>query len=763
MQKFNQQHFLGSVQTEKMGIKHWSHGHGLKLGHVSEFSELAGRKKGRTECSRCYETIHGRAYLCKKDNCGFMIDESCFGLSKNQELLHPLHPHPLLLTFKLNPPWDRSCICDGCDSLCPRFIFQCKMCDFTLDVQCALSKENKCRKLEVTGEDQQQKPTTIQHFSHPHNLRLFNSRWNSAHCRCKICKDLVKGPAYGCVECGFYLHISCAEFPLEIQHPYHPQHPLRASATTFDEQCSSWCKMCRENVGLAVYQCRPCRLALDMVCANQTLLSTNLKHECHQHNLYHIIGSGDDGGEDEEEEEETDDGEEEDDANRGSDDGEDEDEENDDGEGEDTDGTTSDDLEDQDPDQKNIPFNSGQTVSDDPGVESYPELVEFDEAKRKPKCKVQIETKDFENDHALTIGERGIPLWLDQTCYGCKRSVEGGLYYICNSCDHKFHKLCAELPLMIRHPLHSQHPLTFLPPNDSQAILCDGCGNFTFDGGYKCGGCQFMLDIKCASLNIDQFQNSQHRKITISHSFHVHKLTLTTHNVQEEYCFACQVPILCTPYYSCLPCQVFFHGRCLEIPQERQHPYHPQHPLFIKNLHGSRWHCSACKLIIKGLGYCCNECGFGLHTRCADYVTSTLKSKSHKHDLYCFAKLTPEEFPSILPRYGPAYDKRAFNCEVCAEQCLGSFSRCVKCNMNFHFDCLSIPHKVKHECHFDPLILADSMCEDDSGEYYCEICTELRNPNHGVYHCKKCMVFAHIGCVLVEVMFIALPYLTYVD
>ncbi|KAJ4822062.1 hypothetical protein Tsubulata_011519 [Turnera subulata] len=716
---------------------------------------------------------------------------------------------------------------------------------------CALSKENKCRKLEVTGDDQQQKPTTIQHFSHPHNLRLFNSRWNSAHCRCKICKDLVKGPAYGCVECGFYLHISCAEFPLEIQHPYHPQHPLRASATTFDEQCSSWCKMCRENVGLAVYQCRPCRLALDMDCANQTLLSTPLKHECHQHNLYHIIGSGDDGGEDEEEEEETDDGEEEDDTNRGSDDGEDEDEENDDGEGEDKVGTTSDDLEDQDPDQKShkeqcnacnkycvksyyqcleckyiihlkcmglpatvdyschlhpltlvekfveddsglyychacgqernpeypvyvckecpedvpfaahiecvvseetdIPFNSGLTVSDDPGVESYPALVEFDEAKRKPKCKVQIETKDFENDHALTIHERGIPLWLDQTCYGCKRSVEGGLYYICNSCDHKFHKLCAELPLMIRHPLHSQHPLTFLPPNDSQAILCDGCGNFTFDGGYKCGGCQFMLDIKCASLNTDQFQNSQHRKVTISHSFHVHKLTLTTHNVQEEYWFACQVPILSTPYYSCLPCQVFIHGRCLEIPQERQHPYHPQHPLFIKNLHGSRWHCSSCKLIIKGLGYCCNQCGFGLHTRCADYVTSTLESKSHKHVLYCFAKLTPEEFPSILSRYGPAYDKSAFNCQVCAEQCLGSFYRCVKCNMNFHFDCLSIPHKVKHQCHFDPLILADSMCEDDSGEYYCEICTELRNPNHGVYHCKKCMVFAHIGCVLVEV------------
>ncbi|KAJ4829514.1 hypothetical protein Tsubulata_040197 [Turnera subulata] len=476
-----------------MGIKHWTHEHGLKLVHVSELTEVAGKQKSRTDCSRCYESIHDRAYLCEHEDCGFMLDESCFGLSENQELLHPLHPdHPLLLIS--SPPWIRAHICDGCSSICPTFIFQCKRCDFTLDVQCALSKENQGRrKLEVAGDDDQlKKSTTIQHFSHPHSLRLFNCRWYRL--RCRLCSDWVKGPAYGCVECEFYHHISCAEFPLEIQiscaefpleiqHPYHPENPLRASATTPDVQWSSRCKACRLLVGLAVYQCRPCGLALHMICANQTLLSSPLKSECHQHNLYYIIGSDDDEGDDEEEE--TDDGEE-DDTNRGSDDGEEEDEENDDGKGEDTDGTTSDDQEDQDPDQKShkeqcnacnkycvksyyqcleckyiihlkcmglpatvdyschlhlltlvekfveddsgvyychacgqernpkypvyvckecsedvpfaahieyIPFNSGQTVSEDPAVESYPALVEFDEAKRKPKCKVQIEVK----------------------------------------------------------------------------------------------------------------------------------------------------------------------------------------------------------------------------------------------------------------------------------------------------------------------------------------------------------------------------------
>ncbi|KAJ4824573.1 hypothetical protein Tsubulata_043399, partial [Turnera subulata] len=611
------------------------------------------------------------------------------------------------------------------------------------------------------------------------------------HIRCTLCNDLVIGPAYGCVECGNYLHISCAVFPLEIQHPYHSQHPLRASTTTSDEQWSFRCKACRELVGIAVYQCRPCGLALDIICANQTLLSSPLKHECHQHNLHYIIGS-DDGGDEEKE-----------DTSGESDDKEDEDGGSDDGEVEDTDDSTddgeedtdeaSDDGEDDDPDEESddeeeedddakkcIACNKycvksyyqcleckffthhkcmgfpttldhgchfhpltlvDKFAEDDSGVNcchacrqkrnpDYPVCLYQDkECLDKAPYVAHIECvvskiltlnahsatftlnpplisfyianspgsygkrsadggiKHFENDHALTCYERGTTLWFDETCYGCNR-----------------------------HPLHSQHPLTILPPNDTEAILCDGCGNFTFDGGYKCDGCQFMLDTKCASLNIDQFQNSQHRKISISHPFHDHKLTLTSHNVQEDCtCFACQVPILSTPCYTCLPCQVLFQERCLEIPQERQHPYHPQHPLLIKNLYGSHRPCRACKLIIKGLGYHCNQCGFILCRLCN--IHSQIQKGSHQFFLDMVQLMT----------------KAHSNAKFVSEQCFGWFYRCVKCDMNYHFDCLSIPHKVNHQCQMDPLILADSM-----------------NPNHGVYQCKECMVIAHIGCVLEE-------------
>ncbi|KAJ4846774.1 hypothetical protein Tsubulata_031245 [Turnera subulata] len=372
----------------RMGIKHWSHKHELK--HVPDCTVLAGGKNGRNDCSRCYETIQGPAYVCKQDDCGFILDESCFGLSKNQELLHPLHPHPLLLSDKPRNTkpnvvgqfaLSNNYVCDGCNSICGRFLFLCEECNFKLDVRCALSKENH------DSDDQLQKekkPTATDHFLDPHSLKLFNCRWKDRNC--EICEDWIIGPAHGCFECETYLHISCAEFPLQIQHPYHPQHPLRASGTTFQDQCSSVCKSCGESVRAAVYQCRPCGFALDMVCALQTLLSYPLKHECHNHDLYYIIGRDDTEAMDNAPNNETDD----DDDDDEDDDGEEEEEEEEEGEEDDDDDDDDDGLEDEESETE-IPFNSGLPVNDDPEVESYPALVEFDEAKRKPHCKLQIE------------------------------------------------------------------------------------------------------------------------------------------------------------------------------------------------------------------------------------------------------------------------------------------------------------------------------------------------------------------------------------
>ncbi|PPS14979.1 hypothetical protein GOBAR_AA05575 [Gossypium barbadense] len=44
---------------------------------------------------------------------------------------------------------------------------------------------------------------------------------------CSRCGEKVSAPCFICVECcGFYLHKTCAEAPLELNHPFHRHHPL---------------------------------------------------------------------------------------------------------------------------------------------------------------------------------------------------------------------------------------------------------------------------------------------------------------------------------------------------------------------------------------------------------------------------------------------------------------------------------------------------------------------------------------------------------
>jgi hypothetical protein len=43
---------------------------------------------------------------------------------------------------------------------------------------------------------------------------------------CSRCDKSVCGPAYKCPLYNFFLHKSCAELPLEIKHPVHPNHTL---------------------------------------------------------------------------------------------------------------------------------------------------------------------------------------------------------------------------------------------------------------------------------------------------------------------------------------------------------------------------------------------------------------------------------------------------------------------------------------------------------------------------------------------------------
>ncbi|KAJ4840333.1 hypothetical protein Tsubulata_050720, partial [Turnera subulata] len=243
---------------------------------------------------------------------------------------------------------------------------------------------------------------TKEHYIHPdHLLALFNCKHPKIYCT--LCGDPIAGAGYGCCECRVYLHESCAELTQEIRHPYHGKHPLRAYKPSGVEKPHGLCVACRAS--------------LHSSCAAKSLFAPPMKHERHEHWIHY-----------------------------------------------------------EDP-----LINWSPVVSDDPGAEATKQIqpqnaapVDFDELKRKPHCQRQIQIEDFSNNHVLTIHQYGEHNRSRIVCDACDNQVlysssyyardDNQLpltssYYTCEFCNLHYHKLCAELPRSIRHPLHSLHPL----------------------------------------------------------------------------------------------------------------------------------------------------------------------------------------------------------------------------------------------------------------------------------------------------------------
>ena len=80
----------------------------------------------------------------------------------------------------------------------------------------------------------------------------------------------IGGSRYGCLQCTFLVHKSCAELQEEIlQHPFHPQHPLTIVALkTYELGLCNACGSKQHTV--FVYKCAECDFNLDLQCASLT-------------------------------------------------------------------------------------------------------------------------------------------------------------------------------------------------------------------------------------------------------------------------------------------------------------------------------------------------------------------------------------------------------------------------------------------------------------------------------------------------------------
>lgn len=113
--------------------------------------------------------------------------------------------------------------------------------------------------------------------------------------------------------------------------------------------------------------------------------------------------------------------------------------------------------------------------------------------------------------HKSCCGEDG------PKCCGCNKSILSTQIYICTKVfdcqDFFLHKSCAELPILIQHHKHNQHPLTLLP---RRRCICNVCGHEWKFFTYTCDDCDFHVCMFCAFL----------QRVLHHEGHHEHTLTL---------------------------------------------------------------------------------------------------------------------------------------------------------------------------------------------------------------------------------------------
>ncbi|XP_017984411.1 PREDICTED: uncharacterized protein LOC108663673 [Theobroma cacao] len=352
---------------------------------------------------------------------------------------------------------------------------------------------------------------------------------------------------------------------------------------------------------------------------------------------------------------------------------------------------------------------------------------------------------------------------LKKYCNACLKEISNTANtYGLDEFEYPFHESCVRelqhLPLEIIHPLHSQHHLQLIFKEDQEGFICDKCWYISTFSRYECDECNFNLHLACASSTNDllleekwqRFKDG--KKKEIQHYSHLHKLAIFKYRKIRAYDYDCSWCGKCLSEvcYGCLLCKFFLHELCRDkVQRQLYHPFDPSHPLRLHYRTGS--YCNACGGFVDNftrdgtLNYCCLKCSFFLHFHCAKLLP-TLKQKCHDHPLTYFKKTS----------YGR---QDLFRCNVCEKLCDNNFFRCVQCNFSVHLPCVPIPSSIEHRYHRHPLIHMDWVEEDDSGEYYCDVCETERNPMDHVYCCEECTFITHAECVLNEVItiYITLP------
>ncbi|KAJ0806374.1 putative chromatin regulator PHD family [Helianthus annuus] len=202
-------------------------------------------------------------------------------------LRHMNHQHELILvdtagsigstSSKImchNPMKKIELLCDGCVRPITEMPFY--KCRAKEDESCNFALHEWCTRL----------PTKVDnHPGHPrHPLLLMTNLPNMFNIfHCGVCLLDCNGFAYGCVECRFYVDVTCGFMPEKITHESHPNHLLSIT----EDRPSGYCLMCRVSIfsdHVLSFSCSFCDVHIHPWCA--LLLPKTIRHPYDKHPMH---------------------------------------------------------------------------------------------------------------------------------------------------------------------------------------------------------------------------------------------------------------------------------------------------------------------------------------------------------------------------------------------------------------------------------------------------------------------------------------------
>ncbi|XP_017632817.2 uncharacterized protein LOC108475367 [Gossypium arboreum] len=564
-----------------------------------------------------------------------------------------------------------------------------------------------------------------QNYGHQHPLiLLLNQDQLLIVANCSRCGEKVSTPCFSCAEdCGFYLHKVCAEAPLELNHPFHPHHPLLLMQRS--QHSFVLCDFCNERCEKFAYHCS-CNLDFHIKCALLTLniAENNLKE------LEHVAL--------------------------------------------------------QDPSISTEigdyvavcfvcwePLANYTHFSPDCGFNLHEKcaklplklnstyhcqhslVLQFNNERLSCKickastqrgfvygctyCKLVFHTICLPPPLDLAVEDKShqhtfIPL-LRRVPYFCDACGLEGIYvaYICSTCSIMVHRRCTTLPRIIKSSWHDHHLFHkyFLPDEfrSSDCTICHDEANPEY-GSYCCSHCNVTFHVHCVTEdkssysivsleNEDEMPNESFISVIerndageatkIKHFKHMHNLMLS--------------PFVGGYENSC-------DGSCAELPKMMNVWHHNcQEPLAL--ISDKAFECQYCNNISTAFAYECCGCEGKICLRCVIALTPGARTcLRHEHPLFLYRDYKGQ-------------------CNACGYTTSGYGAFCCKdCNFVLHLECFSLPITARHKCDEHLLSLTDHDDNSYSKSYHCDICEKSRDPNRWFYHCATCDTSGHVGCVL---------------